>query len=120
MARILILDDTYNIRVGLRALLEQAGYEVQDAANGQEGATLYNQHPPDLIITDVLMPEKGGMEVLLDLRYSFPDVKVIAISGMAADVLPTLKQMGAHRTFVKPFKGKDILQAVAELLAEND
>ncbi|MDA0747084.1 MAG: response regulator [bacterium] len=116
MARILVIDDDYEIRLALRKLLELSGYEVIEAANGHDGARLYSRNPVDLIITDIFMPDKDGVEVLLELRTDYPDIKVIVISGEGRNFLPAAQDFGALRTFPKPFPSQELLQAVKELL----
>lgn len=81
MASILIIDDEEIIRALLRSVLEGAGYEVTEAANGRIGLELYRQNPRDLVITDILMPELNGLDMLLELTREFLRAKVIAISG---------------------------------------
>ena len=116
MARILVIDDDYEVRVSLRKMLEMAGHRVIEASNGEEGVRLYSQNPTDLIITDILMPEKDGVEALLELRTDFPDIKVIVISGEGKELLATASEFGALRVFEKPFRVQEILSAVKELL----
>ena len=71
MATILIIDDEEIVRVLLRSALEEAGYEVTEAANGREGLELYRQRPIHLVITDILMPEMNGLDMLLELTREF-------------------------------------------------
>ena len=92
---------------------------MSEAANGAEGAEIYRSSPPDLIITDILMPDQDGVEALLDLRQSLPGVKTIVISGNAQEFLPIAKDLGAHRTFAKPFQQSEILEAVSDLLPDD-
>lgn len=119
MGRILIMEDDEAIRLALYKALTNAGHEVQEAGDGAEGAKIYREvPPPDLIVTDILMPDQGGVEALLDLRNILPDVKIIVISGNAQEFLPIARDLGAHKTFAKPFKTQEILTAVDELLAD--
>ena len=118
LARILVIDDSSEIRVSLRKMLEVAGHKIIEASNGEEGVRLYSQNPTDLIITDILMPDKDGIEALLELRTDFPDIKVIVISGKGKELLPTASEFGARRVFEKPFRVQEILSAVKELLGE--
>ncbi len=113
------MEDDEAIRLALCKSLTRAGYEVTEAANGAEGATIYRKNPPDLIITDILMPDQDGVEALLDLKQTLPDIKIIVISGNAQEFLPIAEDLGAHKTFAKPFKQADILEAVADLLADQ-
>ena len=114
MATILIIDDEEIIRVLLRSALEAEGYEVTEAANGREGLELYRQRPTDLVITDIVMPELNGLDMLLELTREFLHAKVIAISGAGEEknVLDVAKLLGARQTFQKPFSIPDLLDAV--------
>lgn len=120
MGRILIIDDDVQILNMLRQILEREGYEVVSAINGNEGIRLYREKPTDLIITDLIMPEKEGIETITELRRDFPDVKIIAISGggrIAPEVyLRMARSLGALRTFTKPIERKEIIETVQELL----
>ncbi len=84
------------------------------------GLQLYREEPVDLIITDVFMPEKEGLETIRELRSEYPEVKIIAISGggknINLDFLPLAKQLGALRTLKKPFDRQEMLDAVQEVL----
>jgi len=120
--RILIIDDSEHIRNLLNKILQEAGYEVLLAADGKEGLRLFYEKPVDLVITDMLMPRKMGIEVILELKNKFPKIKIIAISG-GGDFGPELeldmaKTLDAY-TIAKPFSPKDILEAVDRLTAED-
>jgi len=119
MATILIIDDKEPIRALLRTTLEAAGYEVMEAANGREGLALYRHRPADLVITDILMPELNGLDMLLELTREFLHAKVIAISGAGGEqnVLDHAKLLGARQTFQKPFSMPRLLDAVRYELA---
>ncbi len=122
MARILIIDDEDQARNMLHQALERAGYEVVIARDGSEGVELFRSAPTDLIITDILMPEKEGLEIIMDLRREFPDVKIIAMSGGGQmgnlNFLEVAKRLGAQRTLQKPFGLQEVFQAVQELLQD--
>ena len=119
-ARILIIDDEEQIREMLTQMLSREGYQVVNAKNGKEGMAACRENPVDLIITDIIMPEKDGIEMILELRHDFPNLKVIAISGGGRlgpnGYLEMAKKLGAHRTFFKPFNRKEIIDGVKELL----
>ena len=119
MATILIIDDEEIIRVLLRSVLEAAGYEVTEAANGRQGLELYRHRPTDLIITDIAMPELNGLDMILELTRQFLHAKVIAISGVGGEqnVLDAAKLLGARRTLQKPFSMPQLLDAVRYELA---
>lgn len=124
MKSILVIDDNIYVRSLLREMLELANYDVTEAPNGEVGARLFRQEPVDLVITDIFMPEKEGLETIRELRRDFPGVKIIAISGGGSRgdlaFLPTAKKLGAHYTFVKPFEMDEMLAAVHELLDEPE
>ena len=114
MATILIIDDEEGIRTLLRTTLEAAGHEVMEAPNGRIGLELYRLRPTDLIITDILMPELNGLDLILALTRQFLHAKVIAITGGGGEtnVLDVAKLLGARRTFHKPFSIPQLLEAV--------
>jgi len=119
MDTILIIDDDNQFRAMLRQMLEREGYKVVDAPDGKEGIRIYRVKPTDLIITDIIMPEKEGIETIMELRREFPDVKIIAISGGGhlgpAEYLKIAKGLGAQYTLSKPFEREELLEAVREL-----
>jgi len=119
MATILIIDDEEGVRALLRTTLEAAGYEVTEAANGRIGLGLYRHTSTDLVITDILMPEMNGLDMMLELTREFLDAKVIAISGVGGErnVLDIAKLLGARRTFHKPLSMPQLLDAVRYELA---
>ena len=123
MAHILVIDDEVQIREVLRTVLERVGYTVSEAGNGNEGLRLYSRGDVDLVVTDIIMPEKGGIDTIMDLRRDFPGVKIIAISGggMCGEVsyLDMAIGVGADRAIGKPFVLDDFLAAVDELIAER-
>jgi CheY-like chemotaxis protein len=118
--RILVIDDEEPVRTVLRQMLEKESYEVKEAANGAVGMSLLRNHPIDLVITDLFMPEKEGIETMIEMRKNFPQVKLIAMSGGGRmgklDLLPMAESFGAQRTLAKPFERKELLEAVREVL----
>ena len=121
MANILIIDDDDQFREMLRQMLERAGYEVVEASDGKEGLKLFRENQVDLVITDIFMPEKEGLEVIMEFRRNFPDKKIIAISGGYRKITPeeSLKMaeaFGAKYTFKKPVDRQALLDAIKELL----
>jgi CheY-like chemotaxis protein len=109
---ILIIEDHTSVRTLLARVLEDAGYQVYEAANGREGLERFRAQPVDLVITDLEMPEMTGLEVILELTRAFLDVKVIAMSGHSAHELSMAKLLGARQTFVKPIDLPTLLHAV--------
>jgi len=124
MAKIIVIDDEPSILLMLKKMLEKAGHEVDIALNGSDGFELFEKFKPDLIITDIIMPQKDGLEVVLELRRKHPDLKIIAISGGGRihpeGYLPSAKHFGADLIFQKPLVQKEFLQAVSNLLNETD
>ncbi len=123
MARILIIDDEDELRILLRQMLEHAGHDVTEAVNGAEGIELYERDLHELIITDIIMPEKEGVETIIALRRTDPELPIIAISGGgrldATDFLTMAKKLGARHTLTKPFRRDQLLDAVSECLAQS-
>ena len=111
-ATILIIDDQEPVRMLLKRVLEDAGYQVVEAANGRQGLECFRANPADLVITDLAMPEMDGLELILELTRAFLDVKVIAMSGVASEELQAAKLLGARHTFPKPFDLPMLLRAV--------
>jgi len=122
MARILVIDDDVLVLDMLYESLTREGYDVLRASNGEEGLKLYREEPVDLIITDLIMPEKEGIETIIELRQDFPDVKIIAISGGGRigtkDYLQMAKIFGVQRTFTKPVAREQLLDAIRVLIKE--
>ena len=117
--KILIIDDEEGIRKMMRLALERAGYEVFDAPDGRQGLKIYDQSLPDLVITDIFMPEMEGLETIMALRRENPDVKILTISGGGArghDYLPVALRLGSSRALAKPFTQRELLSTVLELL----
>ena len=122
MARILIIDDDRMVRDTLKVILTTAGHKVALATDGKDGLKIFAEFQPNLIITDILMPEKEGVETIQDLRHLAPNLPIIAISGGGRvgnmSFLKVAQQFGADRTFAKPFEPEEILSAVTELLTK--
>ena len=120
MASILVIDDDEGVCQMVQTLLSGKGHEVDGAPDGHEGIVRYREHPADLVITDLFMPEKDGLETIRVLREVQPDLKVIAITGYDPDqqhgYLELAGDLGATRTFSKPFDTKEFVAAIQELL----
>ncbi len=114
MATILVIDDHPSIRALLRIVLENAGHQVLEAANGRLGLDIYRQHHVNLVITDIDMPEMNGLELMLELTRHFLNVKVIAISGCVENrrAWQVAKLLGARQTLQKPFDVKNLVSMV--------
>jgi len=122
MARVLIIDDDDQIVEMLQKLLSGAGYEVLTALDGQAGINLYRKEQPDVVIIDIIMPEKDGAEVIYELQKEFAGVKMIAMTGGGgpSNAKAYLKSIMEHSqvqyAFEKPFAVDDMLKAVQELV----
>ena len=120
MARILVVDDEEVIRFTLRQILEKAGHEVLEAVNGQEALYRFDEQRVDLVITDIIMPEKEGIETIVELRRRQPDLKIIAVSGggrtKTMDYLQIAERLGADGALPKPLKRRAIIDAVDRAL----
>ena len=123
MGRILIIDDEPQIRSMLRLMLERVGYEVMEAADGMEGIQQYRDNPADVIITDLIMPNKDGIGMIIELKKEFPEIKIIAMSGGGVNrpegYLDGAKKLGATRTLTKPIDRDEMITAVKETLKED-
>ena len=120
MASILIIDDDESILSFLKERLMSEEFAVLTAIDGKEGIALFNNNQVDLVITDIIMPDKDGFGTIIDLKRICPDIKIIAMSGGGRGqpeyYLKTAKSFGAQYTFEKPFKTSELLEAVYELL----
>jgi DNA-binding NtrC family response regulator len=122
MARILLIEDDESLRTLLRRALEQQGHAVIEAREGREALRLHRQDPAELVITDIQMPERDGLEVIMDLKRNSPGVKVIAMSGGGTVLSATLAlemaiPLGATATLAKPFRLEALFDAVDRALA---
>jgi DNA-binding response OmpR family regulator len=122
MARVLVVDDsTVCLRIVCEAL-RAAGHEVDQAADGKHGLALFRRTPPALVISDVVMPEMDGFELLWAIRALAPETPLILMSGgthslRVDDLLRTAKVFGAWQVIPKPFTGEELLRAVKRALA---
>ncbi len=123
MKHILVIDDEAPVLSLFGQFLESAGYSVALAPDGQTGLRLLKQQKPDLIITDIMMPEMDGLELLMKTQKQYPEIPVIAISGgmkmRPASFLPQAKKFGARRVFIKPVELSELFDAVQKLLGES-
>ncbi len=124
MAPILIIDDDPQINLLLQDVLEFEGYQVITAQRAAEGLHQLETTKVDLVITDVIMPDKEGLETIRELRERYPQTKILAISGgltkSGVDVLEIAKRLGAHKVLAKPFDVQDLILSVRALLGAHD
>ena len=121
MARILIIDDEELARYALRDALQSAGHDVAEAEDGIAGIKLYRAETFDLVITDIIMPEKEGLGTISEILEDNPTQKIIAISGGGrvgyGGHLESASMLGASSTLAKPFSDKELLDCVTACLA---
>jgi CheY-like chemotaxis protein len=118
MARILVIDDDPDIRAILELTLKAAGHEVILAADGREGVERYCTSPADLVITDLYMPNRDGLETIRQLRRRFPKVAIIAMSGWVAagTMLSMAQELGAVGVLHKPFRAEELIATMTGAL----
>ena len=119
MARILLIDDDGPLRTVLAEALTAAGQEVFQAEDGRQGVEVFRAALPDVVVTDLIMPGKEGIETIAELRKDFPDLPIIAISGGAPNsklYLDLAQRLGARRVIAKPFYVQELLRAIEEVL----
>ncbi len=123
MALILVVDDDQAVRLLLSRTLIKQGHTVIEAADGQAAIRLFRSHTPDLVITDLVMPNKEGLEMILELKGIYPQAHIIAISGGGRcnpdSYLEMAKYLGAARTLSKPIGLEQFIEAVDEVLLAN-
>lgn len=123
MAYILIVDDDKAIRQMLRKMLEAAGHEVDEAEDGRPGEKSIDRRLPDLLITDIIMPDQEGIGLILSVRRKYRALKILAISGGGritnTDYLQMAKELGADEILTKPFRREELLNTVRKLLGET-
>ncbi len=121
--KILLVEDIRTERAILKHWLEELDCEVIEASNGNEGLDLYQDHLPDLVVTDIIMPQKDGVQMLIELQREFPEAKIFAISGAGenepGEYLPFVRTTGVLRTFVKRIDKGAFLTAVFEYFPET-
>ncbi len=120
MKRILIIDDDEIFLNLMSVFFEANGFDVATAVNGEEGLKRFRDKPADLVITDIIMPKKEGIDVIIKLKNDYPDINIIAMSG-GGEIGPeaylhAAKSSGAARIIAKPFKFETLLEAVQDLL----
>jgi len=122
MAKILIIDDDSQIRGMLRRVLQRAGHGVLEASDGNQGVALCRRDLPDVVLTDIVMPEKEGIGTIVELRREWPGLPIIAMSGGARygprEYLEAARHLGAALALEKPFRPRQVLEAIEQLLQD--
>src|SRR5215469_16659727 len=120
MAKILVIDDDPLVRSTVARVLRHRGYEALLAEDGQKGLKLFQSEAPDLVITDIIMPEREGIETIREMRAARPEVKIIAISGGGRlrnlDLLAMAGKLGADEIVAKPFDAAELVAPVLRCL----
>ena len=123
MASILLVDDDDQFRRMFSRILVRADHQVVEACEGQEALDIYGKQPTDLVITDLVMPGKEGLEMIVEFQQLYPEAKIIAISGGGRvgpqDYLRMAKAFGAKRVLTKPFLRDEMLEAIDQVLNES-
>jgi CheY-like chemotaxis protein len=121
MHKILVIEDNIAVRNALAEILESAGYQVVTAEDGQRGLDVFRAERPDLVITDIVMPEKEGIETIREIRNECPNAKIIAISGGGrtgnTDYLKVARRLGASDAIAKPLDPDHLIAVVQQRLA---
>lgn len=120
---VLLIEDDDQLRVLLSKVLSRAGYVVREACNGREGVAYFDQFDPDVVVTDIVMPEQEGLETISILRARGGNTKIVAMTGGGRfspdNYLSIAKQLGAHAVLPKPFSGKELLKVLSSLLGTS-
>lgn len=123
MARVLVIDDDELVLTMLESALLAAGHEVITATDGDQGLRALRRHPVDIIVTDIIMPGKEGIETIIEIRRLSPTIPIIAISGGGLHAgrlyLEAAARLGATRTLAKPFAPRKLLQEIEACLREG-
>ncbi len=122
MPLVLVIDDDPQMRATVRRMLTSSGHAVIEASDGCEGLAAFQSHAPDVVITDIMMPGKEGLETIIELRAT-GHAKILAISGSwaggDADFLQMAKKLGADLVLQKPFRAAELQEAVNVLTAAS-
>ncbi|RMG85979.1 MAG: response regulator [Candidatus Dadabacteria bacterium] len=123
MAKILVVEDEDEVRSMLREVLTRAGYVVLEAVDGEEGLQAFREHRPDVLITDLLMPVRGGLSLIVEVRQIDPRARILAISGGGPrgnlNFLDTARALGDVETLRKPFRRSALLSALERLVGQG-
>ncbi|WP_173044859.1 response regulator [Nitrospira sp. KM1] len=122
MGDILLIDDEASVRKLLSIVLKSAGHQVAEASSGKEGVRRLREHPFELVITDILMPDMDGLEITRAIHQDFPQVKIVVVSGGRQDMgfCNAARYLGAHATLAKPVPLELLLETVSRQLDRPD
>ena len=117
--RILVVDDNEDLRSTIMALLQADGFDVSVAADGEAALASHRARPADVVVTDLFMPDKDGIETIIELKKLYPMVKIVAMSGwtstQGSDYLQVAREIGAAVTLQKPFDPAELSRVVRDL-----
>ncbi|MDH5232928.1 MAG: response regulator [Gammaproteobacteria bacterium] len=122
MAKILVVDDEISVRKMLKEILELDRHEIVEAENGEDALEKMKEHQIDLVLTDLVMPKKNGIDVIMHFKDNYPNVAIVAVSGGGGisgrfDYLPIAQLVGAKAIISKPFEPSQLRSVVSEMLA---
>jgi CheY-like chemotaxis protein len=121
--RVLVIDDSKVIRRTVEAMLRDAGYAALAAADGREGMEMWRETQPDLVLTDIMMPERDGIETMMEIRRHCPQAKILAMTGFnhsgSVDFGEMLRRLGADDVLIKPFAPEVLLAKVDRLVSRD-
>jgi DNA-binding response OmpR family regulator len=123
-ARILLIEDDPDALLAIEILLSHLGYTVETARNGHEGLEMFRANAPDLVLTDIIMPDKEGIETILEMRRVQPNARIVAMSGGGPmnreRLLDMTLKLGASDTLAKPFDGEQLAIAIRTVLEGSE
>jgi len=120
MPRILVIDDEQLLRSTVVMILTRAGFTVEEASDGQAGIAMFHKNPPDIVLTDIFMPNRDGIEIIKELKHSSPLTKIIAMTGggklRMMEIASAAHVLGADYVLDKPFDSESLLTAINAVL----
>lgn len=122
--RVLVIDDSKVVRRTVEAMLRDAGYAALAASDGREGMEMWRETQPDLVLTDIMMPERDGIETMMEIRRHCPQAKILAMTGFShsgsVDFGEMLRRLGADDVLIKPFNPEVLLAKVDRLVSRDN
>lgn len=123
MAKVLVIDDDSAMRRMVMRTLTGVGHQAVEAADGVQGIRLFGEDAPDIVLTDIVMPEKEGLQTIGEIRALAPETRIIAMSGAGPDggelYLTIANHIGADAVLLKPFRPDQLIAAVDKLLTRD-
>lgn len=123
LAKIVVVDDDHDLRRTICDYLVSVGHDVQQAADGNNAMSLIASEEPQLVLTDILMPDKEGFSTIMDIRAAYENIKIIAMSGggqmKRLDLLKSAHVLGADAVIAKPFEFDDLCKTIEKVLCSD-